>query len=89
MKEEDTRASGKLHLFCRLGIFTVTHTDWGDRKRGGKRGFTAPCSGLQPLLGTEGHWSVPAPSITFPGSSNTASLTEREKRKKETEFHLF
>lgn len=39
MRGKDARAFGKLHLISKLGNFAVTYTDWGDRKRGGKRGL--------------------------------------------------
>lgn len=71
MKEEDTRASGKLHLFCKLGISTVTHTDWETGQGEAREASQLHAQGYSPCLGTEG--SVPAPSITFLGSSNTAS----------------
>lgn len=76
MREKGARASGKLCLICKLGNFTVTHTDWGDRKRGAKRGFTTPCSGLQLLPGSQPSPCQGAP--TLPAEQKEGKGRKRE-----------
>lgn len=73
MRGKDARASGKLHLICKLGNFLVTHTDWGDGKREVREAPQLHAQGCSPCLGTEGTAQCQPPATTFLGSTNPAS----------------